>query len=570
MTRIAALVGLLVSIVPAIAADTPPLVVEPRAPALTTKPCFSVDKVLVHGLELLPPDEVSAKLSTTIPNCLDGKSVQQALVTLNAMHADRGYITTQAYLPKQDVKATRRLEIKVVTGRVGEVRYVESWNPEGYGVRVLTGLSRVASPSSLDGFFSDLDALVEALDDVAEAPQLLTSPELRSGTAIVLKSGDALELEAMQQGIDQINKAPSAKAKAKLDPGKEPATSTVTIVNAPNDALRMFAGYDSYGSEATGKDRYRTEIHRDNLIGVNDVWSSTLTSSDMTNELRGSVTLPFQWTTTTLSASYSELLLPLSDLAELWSQTATGEAATTWTILRTPARRADVSLTASTYANDRFVNDAALTPQRFTTLQAGVSGTWTLEQGALSASLSAKHGTTFMGATRDPAGASSSTPRAQFEKVRGNASLQLGLPLGLMMKSSIEAQWSNVALYSPEQFSIGSSSSVRGFDTAPFSGDRGFYSSLEISGRLPPMKPFESSWLGARLGAVEGFVFSDFGYAFDVANDNEDAMSSVGAGIRIRDSRLTVDLSYAQGVFRADKTKDVPHQVYVNVGLKTF
>ena len=226
-------------------APLPPPAPDPKAPAKVAgkEACFAVDTITVTGLSLIDREAAQTALKPFSHPCQGNETIKGLLVTLNALHADKGYVTTQAYLPKQDIKATHTVKIDIKVGRIADVVYEErpEWAVGSYLDRLNTKLAAVFTADTVDAFFNNLDAFVDTIDDPLERP-LIADPRARTAGAVVIERGDVLELEAMQQGLDQMNKAGSSKAKAKLDPGPDPATSIVKIVNAPQDAFRLVVG----------------------------------------------------------------------------------------------------------------------------------------------------------------------------------------------------------------------------------------------------------------------------------------------------------------------------------------
>lgn len=561
---------------PALPLPSPDPKAPPKAPG--AEACFAVNTITVTGLTLIDRASAERALRPFTHPCQGNETVKGLLVTLNALHAGKGYVTTQAYLPKQDIKATRAVVIDIKLGRIAGVVYEErpEWAQGSYLDRLGTKLTAVFTADTVDAFFGRLDAFVETIDDPLERP-LIADPRARATGAFVIKHGDVLELEAMQQGLDQMNKAASSKAKAKLEPGPDPSTSIVKIINAPDDAFRLVAGYDTYGTRTTGISRYRAEMARDNLIGVNDTWRASLTSSSGTNEIVAGFAIPYQWINIGLEAKYSEALTPLSDIAELFSQTASMELTGTWTAWRTPAGRLDLMIGGKLYGNKRYINDILLTPQTFAAIELGATRTITLGQaGMLTLGTKGSLGTEAFEATLDPKSAGKTTPRAQFKKIEANSNLQWALLPGIVLTSAINGQWTNAPLYSPDQLTIGTLSAVRGFKDQPFSVDRGAHTKNELSFRLPVDDWFRSvdwrnkTWFANRLKGLEGYAFFDAGIGFDLANDRMDNMAGAGFGLRYKDSRWTLDWSFAQGVYRENATRPLGHEIYLNASLKTF
>ena len=267
----------------------------------------------------------------------------------------------------------------------------------------------------------------------------------------------------------------------------------------------------------------------------------------------------------------------MSDIAELFSQTASVELTGTWTAARTPSGRLDLLIGGKIYGNQRYINDVLLTPQTFAALELGATRTWTLGQsGLFTASTKGSLGTSAFDATLDPKDANGTTPRAQFKKVEANTNLQWAPLPGVILTSAVTGQWTNAPLYSPDQLTIGTLSAVRGFNEQPFSFDRGAHTKNELSFKLPVDTWFadvawrDKTWFVNRLKGLESYVFLDAGLGFDLANDKKDVVVGTGFGLRYRDSRWTVDWSYAQGIYRDNPALPLGSITYLNASLKTF
>lgn len=145
----------------------------------------------------------------------------------------------------------------------------------------------------------------------------------------------------------------------------------------------------------------------------------------------------------------------------------------------------------------------------------------------------------------------------------------------MTLTSALTWQYANVPLYSPDQFTVGGLTSVRGFNASPVLGDRGAHLRTEI-GLRPPVEAlfsnlgWTSKWLAGRAKAIEGYAFADGGYVYDVANARETMLAGAGVGVRIRDHRLTLDVSVARGLFRNDPNDELATEVYLTAGWKVF
>src|SRR5690606_26227842 len=125
----------------------------------------------------------------------------------------------------------------------------------------------------------------------------------------------------------------------------------------------------------------------------------------------------------------------------------------------------------------------------------------------------------------------------------------------------VSAQWSGDPLYSDDQLVLGSVSTVRGFTNSAVRVDAGAIARAELA----PAIPFEAAlgedfaegllFLSEALPNLEPYVFADYGAGRDIASGETLARAGIGAGIRYRHGRITLDASLGQPVYRAGGAK---------------
>ena len=131
-------------------------------------------------------------------------------------------------------------------------------------------------------------------------------------TAFPGLEGEVLNLRDLEQGVDQMNRLPSNKAKTELVPGDEPGTSNVVVVNEPGPRARWSFGQSNGGVASTGVVQGTSTFEMDNMLQLNDYWSITA-SSVLGNQLnrRNSrsistfFSIPYGYWTWTTSADLS-------------------------------------------------------------------------------------------------------------------------------------------------------------------------------------------------------------------------------------------------------------------------
>ena len=231
--------------------------------------CFTVDTIRIEGgLDLFGRKALKTVALPFASSCQSNESVGGLLEALNGYFADKGFATTRAWLPEQDIAASRTLVVRVVPGRIDDVLYKEERQPyRGLFLR-MAGLSRdVVAATSFTEAVRRADGWLEGLDDHIERVTLLP-PSARIALARTISKGDALHVDRLQDTLDSLNRVPSHAAKAELVPGGDSATSDVRITNRINHAFRLYAGYDTESIEGVDRLRFGITAEKDSLVSI--------------------------------------------------------------------------------------------------------------------------------------------------------------------------------------------------------------------------------------------------------------------------------------------------------------
>ncbi len=106
-------------------------------------------------------------------------------------------------------------------------------------------------------------------------------PDTRWGTwrnAFPISAGDTLNIRALEQGVEQMDRLPSQAVHIEIVPGPAPDTSVILIQRheAPLiDRLHGALTVDDFGTEALGRPELSTALSIDNPLGLNDILSFT-------------------------------------------------------------------------------------------------------------------------------------------------------------------------------------------------------------------------------------------------------------------------------------------------------
>lgn len=385
--------------------------------------------------------------------CLNVADIERILGEITKFYIDRGFITTRAYLPQQDL-SSGQLEILVIEGVIEKIVI----NDGG------------ANSVSIGNVF----------------PQ---------------REGGLLNLRDLEQGIDQINRLPSNNAKLDIQPGNATGGSVVVINNRPARALRASINTDNQGSVSTGATQTAITLMADNLLGINESLSLThresvpgqagrrFSASDSIN-----LSIPFGYSTVSLGTNRSVYFSPLTLASGLELITSGSSKSDNIrfdrVVYRDQSTRASVSSTLTGKDSKNFLGSFFLdvSSRKLTVLDLDASLTTGFLGGVLSLDLGVARGLTAMSALRDAPGLLDTAPRAQFSKLK--AGFNFAKPFRVLGKdisftSQMTGQKANNVLYGSEQISIGGLYSVRGYVKNSLSGDDGYYWRNEVSVRQP-------------------------------------------------------------------------------------
>jgi len=410
--------------------------------------CREIREIVISGAPNLS-DTVREQITRTfVGRCLGVNEIEQILAEVTQYYIKRGLITTRAYLPQQDL-SSGTLKILVLEGVVGKIIIEDG------------GRHSIA------------------------------------GNAFPSSAGDILNLRALEQGIDQVNKLSSNKARLDIQPGEKPGESVVVIHNTPGVPFHASLSADNHGSKSTGKNQVGVTLIADRLLGLDELLLFTHRRSqpnDLARQFSGSNSLslavPFGFNTLSLSFSNSKYVSTLHtpsglDLKSNGTSSSKSlgldrvlyrDQTTRWSLAG-----ALVAKSSKNFLAEQFLS---VSSRDLTTLDIDTSLTTFVLGGTATLGLGYSNGLRLAGALEDPDGLPESAPRAQFRKYKYSFHFARPFQLGgthFTVSSSYTGQHALTTLYGSEQIGVGGNSSVRGFVNNSLSGDDGYYIRNEIS-----------------------------------------------------------------------------------------
>ena len=467
--------------------------------------CFPIEKIAVRGVTVIDSASIEAVIDRFANQCLGQQSIGNLVQSLSAVYADKGYITTRAYVPAQDISG-KILLVDVLEGRIEAFAYQQ---------------------------------VDENNTPKAGAPRKINS-------AFPIKAGDIFNLRAIEHGLEQMNRLASSQAGANLTPGQAPGTSVVAITERKVDWLRGKGTIDNTGATATGKTRLSFVLEADDLLNLNETYSISYAGSENTNAIAYSFSIPSGYWLFSTYGSYSEELTILTPVSDVFSQTSNFGLKAERLLFRNDKSKVYAYGAFGVYQNKRFVNIAPLTPQNRANLRFGIRNEHNFEKWSLSADTSVAFGVKVFGADWDPAVLFPGSAQAKFKKLETRITLRRGFENGNALAFSLTGQLANAPLFSNEQISVGGWSSVRGYDGFGGSGDTGAYLRADYSFKAKPVTIFGGNKeTKTPKGAWRPYIFMDLGYVHSRATHQSSTLAGVGFGLNATYGRVSINAAGA-------------------------
>jgi hemolysin activation/secretion protein len=484
---------------------------------------FMVQRIVLKGLTVLSGQKVQAVIRRYEQQKLTLTKINSLIGELTNLLIEAGYITTRVYIPEQNI-ASGTLELLVVEGKIASITH----RNDSYRDHWLTWMAFPIGP------------------------------------------GRVLRLPELEQGMDQINRVPSAKAKLTLLPGEEPGETRIVIENKPVNPFRASLGYDNFGEAASGQDRVRLGYEVDNFLSLNETTSTTFLTSRGTNALAFSQSVPLGWWTAYHSFSYSEYLVPLTTAAELFGDYIGYTTGLNCMVWRNAQHKTSVDASFTLKRSERFVNSVALEPANLSVVRTGVSHVYRPGDAAWQFDAGFSFGLPVFFAQEDAATLPSANPHHEFHKLDFAVSMYRSIWEWLDYRGTAQAQYAVQGLFSTEQFILGDVTTVRGYRGSSVTGEDGVLWRNEFLFRYP-------SSTGSRAGdwwveKVQPYLFLDTGYTELKSATQGGTLAGGGVGLRWQWERFNFDATLARPLYEdgplAVERRD--YEFYLTATLRVY
>jgi len=501
----------------------------PQVPASTPEDtrCFTIRHIVLEGAEHLGEREQRRLLEPYEGQCLGVGQLNALLKVVTDHYLNRGYITTRAYLPQQDL-SSGTLQITVVEGR-------------------LDGLdsSSLASPRELAMAFP--------------------------GT-----TGEVLNLRELEQLVDQLTRLPSRQAQLELVPGDEVGSSRVQLQGQRDKPWRVSATRNNDGDRSSGEQQMGLGLDWDSPLGLADQFSLRANQDAVSDHWRHSdsqylnYSVPWGWWTFTYS--YNQSYYRTRDDSSGFPFKLDGDSQmhqlrVERVIHRDALSKTAVNLGISHLRTNNYLDDSLIdvSSTRLSESQLGVNHGRRIGTAFLNLDAGWQQG---IGAF-DAQGAGNphgTEPVARYNKYSLTLSYLQPFTLwgeAFSFDSLATGQRSEDPLYSPQRISVGGLNSVRGFKQQTLTGNSGGYWRNQLRWRRPvswaPLQPFVQEY-GAALAYDVGVIKGDHNNP-----DTHGRLSGNAVELNLRGQYFAASVSFARSLQRPDSLERREHPIYVRM-----
>lgn len=443
-------------------------------PVADDSPCYRIQQIELLGITAL---SLSVQQNLAAPwygQCMRMSDIQALVHSVSQAYLQRGYITSQAWVPEQDI-SSGTLQIAVTEGRIESITQQEKTS-------------------------------------------------LTLSMAFPAAAGNVLNLRDLEQGLEQLNRLTSQPVTIDIQPGSQSGYSRVVVVPAGNTLpLHVNLGADNSGSKATGTGQMSTQLTLDNPLQMADLWvlsasrDNAFVQDRRSRSLSGSLSVPYGYWLFSYQSSWNDFYQDLSFPGSAWRYQGMAQShrlGAYRTLLRDGQQKLALDMSVTRRHTENRIAGQVLSNSSAVVSSVALGPHYSRSAGNAYFTLNptVSQGLSAMGAQRDDA-RYPDAPRAQFRKVSLNASVFYSFTPSLYYLTTAYGQTSPDNLYASERVTAGGLYSVRGFKEQLLSGNRGAYwrnevnwqlASFPVVGEVSLTGALDGGWVSGQGGLVDG------------------------------------------------------------------
>jgi hemolysin activation/secretion protein len=395
---------------------------------------------------------------------------------VNQVYWDKGYLTTQAVIPPQDV-SYGALKVQVYEGKLGKL------NIEG-------------------NKYTRSNVIMNQLD---------------------LKEGDIINFRDLEKNLNRVNTQNRYNVKASLAPGSQTGETDVTMKVADPNPWQITPTFDNQGRPFIGYYRTGVELSNYNLTGRGDRVQVGVNRSEGATGVLGSYVTPVgkYGTEVGVLGGFSNVRLDLPG-------GVVGQAYNASLYAQQPLNKRRTMLLDLAANYKHIHSDVSDTRVSTDEIRSATLG--------FSFNEFDRYGRTY-GRIANTVGAEVLGGNWGFYKAEGYATRLFTLPYDNLIILRGSAQYSPTDLPSAEGYAVGGAYSVRGYTEGLLIGDSGYTFSAEHRWPIPGLKSLSPWWHDRVRGAFFfdiGQAFLDNDNVRFVSNNAQNTLLiGAGAGLRV-------------------------------------
>lgn len=497
--------------------------------------CFEIAEVKIEGATKLSAFSLQQITRGYEHRCIGVGDITALLKAVTDLYLDKGFVTSRAYVPPQDIAGTRLLRLVVVEGTISDI-YINGKRTEG--------------SASL-------------------------------ATAFPGVKGDVANIRDIEQGLEQINRLPSNDAKTSMLPGNDDGTSILNVENKPGRRWNVSLSNSNLGQGTTGYSQTNVTLGFDDVVGLNELWGLSYgrTGPDYPwgGDGRGhsssysvNASVPYgYWTYLANGSWYTYDSSIPGNFGAINTSGDSGQIG--FNVDRVILRDKDSITTLRGGFSYKQTNNFLLGSRievgsrRYTIGTLGLSRSQRALGGVIALDFAVDQGLDLFGAVDAGApGAGMADPR--FTRFTSTTSISRPFEAAghqFEFTTLLNAQYSPDNMFGGEQMGLGGSSNVRGLREGVIFGNNGFFNRNELVWRT---MPWEGTSAASILGELRPYVGLDYGHVFAQERFDVSAgdLASWTIGAKLVGGTLGADIGYSQ-VFSSSVSNGRGHLVFASV-----
>jgi hemolysin activation/secretion protein len=495
---------------------TAPVEGEPQQPvdvrenAPLTEDPFVLTEIQLQGMTLLDNKKVQSMISAYENRKITLADIHQLTREINALYSEEGYVTSQVYIPPQQVQ-NGVLRLQALEGRVGKIN--------------------------------------------VKAGRYFKAGAVMNG--MVLKSDQPFDADVLRRNLRQLNENPDRRVSAALKPGEKSGETDIELEVVDKQPFHLSLTQDNLGRRLIGDNRLGLQATHNNLLGFGDTLISSLSFTRRSFGIVDQYTVPIGSHGTRLgfNHAYSQLrlgegftALNVKGTASSYSPFLTQELLNRKTYklyvdMAFDFKQLDTNLLGQDFTRDQLrILRPAITLEAFDKW----GRTFTRHEVELGLDIFGATLGNTISASREGAG-------SQFFNYTGTLIRTQKLPFSTYGIFRAIGQISPDRLVSSQQFQAGGAYTVRGYREGLMIGDSGLVVSSEL--RMP-LFFVPKTWGLPRTtykfrDQIQLVSFADYGSVFTnkpaPGVGRQEQILGVGVGIRVQLTRFLtgrLDLAY--------------------------